>query len=175
MIPCSGKKVCTRNFAQYAHRLPIETELNFFNTYFAHHNIALMMGPINKLLCIDIDTNDPEVSDMVLDTCGDTVSKFGSKGMTYIYKVDYIPKNMMFVSKEHGCMLEFLCNGRFTVIPPSKHPNGLNYEWTSEKDLLESYDHLPSIDKKSLEKIEAYMRSKHDCMELKELLKLKAA
>lgn len=168
VIPCAGKKVCTRNFGHYANRLPNSNELKFFEANFATRNIALMMGRVNNLMCIDIDTNDQEVIDFVIGTCGETVAKFGSKGMTYIYRTEDTFENKMFVSETKGCMLEFLCNGRFTVIPPSKHPNGNNYVWKSA-NLLDSWDDLPVIAESQLDDVESYMRKQHNTLELKEI------
>lgn len=170
VIPADGKKVIVDSFGQYSFRIPKPNEINYFKKRYKNKNIGLMMGPVNNLMCIDVDTNLQGVMKVVEDEAPKTpVAKFGSKGITKIYRMSRKTNNM-FVSRKHGCMLEFLCTSKYTIIPPSIHPNtGAAYKWIGG-NLLDNLDEIPEIEFKHLKKIEDYMRSL-GCEDLEEIKK----
>lgn len=170
VIPADGKKVIVDSFGQYSFRAPMANEIDFFKKRYMNKNIGLMMGPVNNLMCIDVDTNLKQVLDVVNKETPDTpVAKFGSKGITKIYRMTRKTNNM-FIHKENGCMLEFLCSSKYTIIPPSMHPNtGEPYKWIGGS-LLDNLDDIPVIKESHLKKIEEYMRS-IGCEDLEEIRK----
>lgn len=168
VIPANGKRVPVDNFGRYSHKLPDKAEIEFFKTRFRNHNIGVMMGPINGLMVLDVDTDDKRVMQFIHQNVPKTnVKKFGKKGMTLFYKA-VRKTNAMYISKEGGCQLEFLCSSRYTVIPPSIHPETKRpYNWVGQ-DLLTGFDDIPEITENHLDKIDNYLREKHDCITLKE-------
>lgn len=173
VIPVSGKRVKILNFGQYSHRLPNEAEINFFKKLHGKRNIGLMLGPINNLMCIDIDTDDKWVSDMIESIAPVTpCEKFGSKGKTKFYRAS-LSKNEMLLTEDEGCVLEFLCTTKQTVIPPSKHPNKNKYVWL-KAPLLDCLDDIPEIRQSQLDEISQEMSKHKKIIGFKEYLKLKS-
>jgi hypothetical protein len=166
-IPVKGKKVCTPNFGTYSHRVPNRHERTLWKRDYSDYNIGLMLGPVNGIMAIDIDTNNQDVMDVVKDIAGDSpCAKFGSKGLTLFYKSNHM-KNEMLMNLEHGCMLEFLCTSKQTVIPASIHPRtGEPYKWIGG-EIIENINSLPSVDGFKLNKIFKYMKQTYDVMDLK--------
>jgi len=119
VIPVLGKRVGVKDFGQYSHRLPTKLEIKRFKDTKADYNVGLMLGRINNLMCIDVDTDLDDVLGLIESACPQTpTAKFGSKGITKFYR-STLNYNESFCSLEHGCMLEFHGTSRQTVIPPS--------------------------------------------------------
>lgn len=173
VIPAGlDKKVIIDNFAAYSYQVAPKNVIEFWKARHKSKNLGIMLGPVNNLIAIDIDTNKKDVIDLALDKLPKTVSKFGSKGMTLFYKFDFTKKyigHTWLISKEHGCMLEFLLSCRYTVIPPSIHPTTKKpYTWLNG-NLLEGYNDIPYITNNDLDLLEDYMRVKYDCLDFQEI------
>jgi len=159
VIPSDGKKVIISSFGQYSFRGPKRNEVNFFKKRYANNNVGLMLGPVNNLIAIDVDTDLKGVLSVVENEAPKTpCAKFGKKGITKFYK-GVRPKNNMFITRKHGCMLEFLCSSKYTIVPPSIHPEtNAPYRWVGSS-VLDAYDDIPEIKPQHLQAIEHYMRS----------------
>lgn len=174
VIPVNGKKVPVSNFGQYSHRLPTKTERAYFNARFPGYNIGLMLGPINGLMAIDIDTNNKDVLEMIASVTPETpVEKIGKRGKTSIYRSTLLTNDMM-LSLNHGCMLEYLCTSKQTVIPPSIHPGTkAPYKWLSGS-LMDNFRNIPSITQDILDEIKEWMVKKYQVMGFKQYSQLKS-
>lgn len=170
VIPSDGKKVIVESFGQYSFRVPKLNEINYFKGRYKNKNIGFMLGPVNNMMVIDVDTDLKGVLDVVEKEAPATpVAKFGKKGISKFYRMTRKTNNM-FVNKKHGCMLEFLCSSKYTIIPPSIHPDTLSpYEWVGGS-ILDNIEDIPEIKLSHLQKIEDYMRS-IDCLDLDEIKK----
>jgi len=98
-----------------------------------------------QLVAIDIDTEEPdEVSAILSALPGSPVRKRGAKGETHFYLAPIdVPNRPYNNTLEPGVkrrMLDLLCHGRQTVLPPTIHPGtGSPYRWTT-LDTLENFD-----------------------------------
>lgn len=100
--------------------------------YLTKANIGLLCGSPSGVICIDIDTPDLEIQQIILDNLPETpVMKKGKKGVNFFYRhngestVNY--KNPI-LKKDN--LFELISTGRQTVLPPSIHPDSKKaYEW----------------------------------------------
>jgi len=170
VIPSRGKKVAVPSFGQYSFRAPSRNEINFFKGRFPRGNIGLMLGRFNNMMAIDIDTDKKDVIDMIESVLPETpVEKRGKKGKTMFYRTS-LDHNVMHVSKENGCMLEYLCSSKYTIIPPSVHPETKKeYVWL-KGTLLDELDNIPELSKNSLKEINTYMNNKYKTKDLSDLI-----
>jgi len=106
--------------------------------------VGVVLGKVSGIVAIDFD-NQPELCERIYKMLpGSPVIKKGSKGFTAFYKYNGEGSRRWVVDGEVIC--ELLSDGRQTVIPPSQHPNGNNYEWlTSETLLTIDKNELPSL------------------------------
>jgi hypothetical protein len=174
VIPVDGKRVPVSNFGKYSHRLPNANEIKYFKARFPMHNIGLMLGPVNNLMGIDIDTNNTDVLKVIEFLAPETpVEKIGKRGKTSFYRSNILTNEMMF-NKDEGCMLEFLCTSKQTVIPPSIHPSTKNkYRWLSGT-LLDNIKNIPQITQDILDEIKEWMVKKYQVINFKEYSTLKS-
>lgn len=171
IIPVKGKRVGVLDFGQYSHRLPNRTEIEVFKMTKGQYNIGLMLGRINNLMCIDVDTDREDVMELIENEAPATpVAKFGKKGITKFYRTT-LNYNESFCSYDHGCMLEFHGTSRQTVIPPSIHPETKEpYVWAG-KSLIEGLDEIPPIKPKALFKIKEYIQNKYKTVDMRTFLR----
>lgn len=99
-------------------------------------NIALLLGESSGVIALDLDTDNPEILDKIKHLLPESpVEKRGSKGYTRFFR--YTGERTEVVHYNKKVVLEILSTGKKTTIPPSIHPNGATYVWTSEKELLD--------------------------------------
>lgn len=173
VIPVKGKKVGVVDFGKYSHRLPYRNEIDLFKKTKGHYNIGLMLGRINNLMAIDVDTDLKDVMEFIdIETPETPVSKFGKKGITKFYR-STLNYNESMCDIDHGCMLEFHGTSRQTVIPPSIHPDTKSpYVWVGSS-LLESLKDIPPITSKALSKIRDYMTGNYKITDMRTFLREK--
>ncbi|WP_114943489.1 bifunctional DNA primase/polymerase [Microvirga calopogonii] len=97
------------------------------------------------LLAVDIDREEL-VAAILAVLPPVVVAKKGRKGLTIFYRGDTDRlRSRGFKIDGHG-VLDFLSHGKQTVLPPSLHPAGVFYEWTTEATLLDvKLDGLPEF------------------------------
>ena len=105
-------------------------------------NIALILGEPSGVIALDLDTDDKELLSKIEALLPHSpVEKKGSKGWTRFFKFTgehtdalkvFNPANGKF-----EVILEVLSTGSKTTIAPSRHPNGSDYVWTTDKTLLD--------------------------------------
>lgn len=102
--------------------------------------MGLLLGKISNCVAIDID--DLEFADLVPKS---PVVKIGARGETRFFKYNGEPNR-----NYKG--LEIKSTGTYTIIPPSIHPDGMAYTWTSG-DLTQE---LPDLPKDLIEKLDIH-------------------
>lgn len=99
-------------------------------------NVAVMLGATSGIVALDLDTDSPEILDVIGALLPESpVEKRGSKGYTRFFR--YTGQQTEMLKFNGNVILEVLAGGKKTTLPPSRHPNGADYVWTSDKTLLD--------------------------------------
>jgi hypothetical protein len=115
-------------------------------------NIGLLCGEPSGVICIDIDTDDPNLVKMILDSLPETpVMKKGKKGVNFFYRYNGESTNNYknpLTKKDN--LFELISTGRQTVLPPSIHPDTKKpYLWC-KKDGSSTHTSLLDVEKVDL-------------------------
>jgi len=132
-------------------------------------NIGLLCGEPSGVVCIDIDTFDEDIEQIILNSLPETpVMKKGKKGVNFFYRfngeatVNY--KNPL---TKRDNLFELISTGRQTVLPPSIHPDTKEpYEWCDKEGNPAPHtltntdlDSLPTLPKNWLRDLDLQIRS----------------
>jgi hypothetical protein len=110
--------------------------------------------------CVDIDTDDKEFADAIFEAIGPSpVKRRGSKGCAAYYRgneaLDERGARVTWYIDEKPC-LDLLLPGSQSVLPPTRHPNGELYVWTTPDTLAEfTPDELPELPDDTVDRIDA--------------------
>lgn len=146
VIPCNGKRAFLTGWQQFSERMPDGYEQTEWLRSHQDCNIGLPLGPVSRLCCVDIDTDDPDEIAMIKAVLPATpYERVGKKGMALIYRWDGQP-NFKLKTPDGRQPLEFLGKGNQVILDPSIHPDtGEPYTAsTILSDVLEDIPHLPS-------------------------------
>jgi hypothetical protein len=127
------------NWSKYNLELPDEPLTDPENK---QTGIAICPGPASGVMCIDIDTKDQDLLEMLKRILPTTpVQRFGSKGIGLIYAYNPNINSQIF---EH-IQVQIFANSGALAIPPSYHGEiQKEYKWIGTHDLLSiNKDHLP--------------------------------
>jgi hypothetical protein len=109
---------------------------------FPDAGVAVATG-YGGLVAVDVDTDDPDIVRALLKVLGEAaVSRRALKGFASFYRVkgDTVP------SRQFKGVLDVLGCGRNCIVPPSKHPSGVEYRWITPATLLNTPLHaLPIV------------------------------
>lgn len=159
VIPLAPRQKGPRlaNWSQYCRQLMSpDTAL----TYNGHNfNIGLCLGEASGVVAVDVDTDDPELLAKIEKILPlSPVKKRGAKGYTAFYK--FAGQTSKSVKNDKGTAgLDFLSSGRQTVLPPSVHPSGAEYVWTTEATLLTfPKEQLPRLSETVIEQLVALFK-----------------
>jgi hypothetical protein len=133
------------DWTRYTKRRPTEIELSHW-THWPDAGLGVVLGEISNLTCIDKDYDLPGGEDALQRFIPDSiVSKRGEKGWTRFYQFNGERSCSFDVNDRR--VLDILSTGRQTVIPPTMHPSGCHYVWTSHDTLfdLTSTRDLPKL------------------------------
>lgn len=111
------------------------------------------------LVAIDID--DDSLIDAISAVLPPImVAKRGRKGFTALYRAaEPLPSKNYRTADKRG-LLDFLSVGKQTVLPPTAHPAGGQYEWITERTLLDtSTAELPEITSAHVIEMEEALRA----------------
>lgn len=135
--------------------------------YGKNNNIGLALGPASGLCAVDVDTDDPEWLGKIKKILPfSPVQKKGKKGFTAFYKYNGLPSKSV-KSDDGDAGIDFLSMGKQTVLPPSVHPMGMNYEWLTGETLLTfPKDKLPELNETTLDQLLALFRPRVKKVEL---------
>lgn len=132
------------NWSAYADKKPTAMEVQQWKTW-VNANIGFPLGGVNQVVALDFDNDILGLHEKIEAIAGvSPVKKKGAKGFTAFYKSSGEKNYKWNVEKQSVC--ELLSKGRQTVIPPSTHPSGVDYEWITEQKLLNTpIDSLPTL------------------------------
>jgi Bifunctional DNA primase/polymerase, N-terminal len=145
-----------RNWTSYCSNLPKpETQASWLRAY-AHCGLGLGLGheviPGYRIAAVDVDDDDfVRLATVIVG--GDAASKVGKKGRTLFVVVpsgDKIKSTKLLDAEKRGA-IDFLFNGRMTLLPPSLHPETRQpYKWTSGSLLDVELSTLPVFNSQKL-------------------------
>ena len=131
-----GKGYALKGLNIHADRIPTLLEAEGYADSLQESNVAVMLGQVSGIVALDLDTDEPEVMKVIEGLLPDSpVEKKGSKGFTRFFR--YTGQQTEMLKYNGKVILEVLAGGKKTTLPPSLHPNGANYVWTSKKTLLD--------------------------------------
>lgn len=149
---------------KFSKNFPTHKEQMFYVEHFKNHEIGLACGVASKVVAIDFDyvqMGDSEfIENLIIGALPITqVIKKGAKGWTRFYHYDDSVVNRG-IDRMGVRMVDVLSTGRLTVLPPSKHKAGVNYQWIGGVDLLnadqQDMERITHIHIKQLEEISEY-------------------
>jgi len=169
-IPCFATDSPHAPWTSYYLRQRLPDEIRALIAEYPNACLGVVCG-YNNLLCVDIDTDDPDIINAILLALPPwTVAKRGSKGLTIFFRYRGRPDgicNRYFHLREadgkksDAPFCEILWEGRKTTTPPSMHPKtGSPYIWVkSEHTLFNTPVYkLPEITEAHLEALEAALK-----------------
>ncbi len=111
--------------------------------------IGLCLGPASGVMALDFDDDVNGLHDRILAMVPESpVKKMGRKGFTAFYRYGGEKSVNLKVHTPTGSItvLDVLSEGRHTVMPPTRHPMGMEYRWLTEKTLENTLPHeLPEL------------------------------
>lgn len=129
-----AKKVALRKWGEFQTKLPseVETTENFRNP---DAQISIVCGKISGIVIIDIDIGASQENIDFLNTFSTLRVKTPSGGFHLYFKY---PENIEKIKSGDymfgpGSHIDIKADGGLATIPPSKYPNGIEYEWEGEK------------------------------------------
>lgn len=116
--------------------------------------VALGYG---NIIAVDVDTVDPaQLAAIAAVVPLSTVAKTGAKGWTAFYRSSEPMASRHYADAQRRGIVDLLGVGTQTVLPPSPHPNGFAYRWTTRETLLTvPASQLPEITADIAEQLEA--------------------
>lgn len=124
--------------------------------------VALVLGKINNVCAVDIDSSDFKITELIPDT---PLIKKGDRTRvgTYFYQhcPDLSPK-LNFGSTADNDSVDFLNGHNITVLPPTMHKSGEPYIWIGEATALMKVQasELSILDKSHLQSIDYHYKNK---------------
>lgn len=146
-----------KGWSAYCDALPNKDTVSEWEKLDGPNNIGLCLGPASGVVALDIDTDDPEILDIILPLLPPSpCEKKGAKGFTRFYRfLGEKNKTIVFNGK---VVLEILSSKKKTTIPPSKHPDGMDYTWTESTLHEVDVKELPVIPPFLMDHISARLR-----------------
>lgn len=133
------------DWTRFSKRMPSEIDLSHWVTW-PDAGIGVVLGEISNLIALDKDYDLPGGEDALQRVIPPSpVTKRGEKGWTRFFQFGG-ERSCAFDVNERR-VLDVLSTGRQTVIPPSAHPSGCSYVWTTEQTLYDiiSAQDLPQL------------------------------
>ena len=137
------------DWARYCDRMPTEIETEIWTRW---PDAGVCIAINDTLKVIDIDTDDPELRAAIEAVLPPVmVAKKGQKGYTAFYRgsPDIVsrPYNLRVPGGLQTRVIDLLCRGRQTVLPPTIHPDiDAPYVWTTDDTLADTpIEKLPEL------------------------------
>lgn len=132
----ASKMPAVKGWSDYCYRLPTIEETTSWCRNFSETNLDVCLGEASGIIALDIDTTDERILKEIMPLLPESpVVKKGSKGETRFFR--YLNEKTDTLKFNGEMVVEILSGGKKTTIPPSRHPNGCDYVWTSEMTLLD--------------------------------------
>lgn len=132
------------DWSRFCDRMPTAIEMEIWPGW-AAANVGAALGASSgpgawQLVAVDLDTDDPAIKTAVYGAIPQSpVKKRGRKGETGFYLASAAVVNRPYNDANKQRLLDLLCHGRQTVLPPSVHPKtGQPYVWITP-DTLETF------------------------------------
>jgi len=130
-----SKMPAIKNWTEYCYRLPTVDERMSWMRNFSETNLDVALGEASGIIALDLDCTDQRILDVIVPMLPESpVVKKGAKGETRFFR--YTGEQTETLKFNGEMVVEILSSNKKTTIPPSRHPNGCTYIWTSDKDLL---------------------------------------
>lgn len=158
----SGQWWPAHDWQQYGTRLPSRFEMEIWPRW-PDAGIGLALGessapPGLRLVAMDVDTDDAIISKAILSALpASPVRKKGRTGQTAFYLAPPSIDNAAYNDTNKKRVLDVLCSGRQTILPPTLHANtGQPYVWLTP-DTLENFSvaDLPVLPDDVIERLDA--------------------
>lgn len=114
---------------EYSMRHPSREEVFMWESW-PLASIGILTGKLSQIIALDFDYREDIAKEIEKVVPVSPLRKKGAKGYTAFYKYNGEENTKWSVNGE--VVLELLSDGRQTLIPPSIHPTGLQYEWITE-------------------------------------------
>jgi len=142
-VPYGSKKAVIQGWQKWCDELPPLELTEAWDKEYQDKpvNYALALGPASNICAIDVDVNGDEAKRIAPDS---NFEKTGKKGYTRFYL--YNPRH---TSKKNfrGLHVDYLTRGAYTLLPPSKHPDGMEYKWSGlYQSLIHLMEPLPQLE-----------------------------
>ena len=160
------KRPAIKRWQDFCRRQPNSTEFSGWMESYQEYNVGLALGAsIGEQQLIAIDVDDDTMIDRVrYAIMSDPPAKIGKKGITFFMLADSKVTNTKFVNRapdrKSGTLVEILALGSQTVLPPSIHPEGMEYRWVGESLLESDVSALPILTDAMIDEITAYAHGK---------------
>jgi hypothetical protein len=165
-----GEWYAESGWQRFCDRLPTEYETRAWATW-EDAGVCIALG-MNDVVAVDIDTTDEAITQAIMSVLPPSpVGKRGAKGYTLffranVYRTDPDTGEITGVVKSKPYdvhrerVVDLLCHGRQTVLPPSIHPEtGRAYSWLDDDAGLSVHepDDLPMLPDDIAEQISAVL------------------
>jgi hypothetical protein len=146
------------DWQRFCERQPTSFEIDLWSGW-PDAGICVALGRASNLIAVDFDYGPPELREALEALLPPSpVRKRGAKGYTAFYRFSTeLPSRKWNVGQQS--VIELLAHGRQTVLPPTQHPDGMEYSWLTT-DTLEntSARELPELPADLVEQIERVVR-----------------
>lgn len=149
LIPVKGKIPIIENWQRFCESQMDEKTAELFDEKYSQFGIGLPCGPANKLVCVDIDSLDKKIHNIIPPSPIRREGRPGREVRFFKYTENIKSQNLLHVG------IEILSIGRQVVLPPSIHPDtNKPYQWMTPDNLLDyNLNDLPVLDLSFLSKI----------------------
>jgi hypothetical protein len=147
-----------KDWQRYCDRLPTMFEINSWIGW-PDAGVCVVLGTASNLIAVDFDYGPDDLrAKLEALITPSPVRKRGAKGYTSFYRATTdLPSRKWNVGRQS--VIEILGHGRQTVLPPTVHPDGMEYAWLTP-DTLEDVraDDLPELPVDLIERIDETVR-----------------
>ena len=156
----ASKKAMIKDYSRFCYELPKAHDIAAWSEGYKETNIALCLGEASGIIALDVDTEDERILNEILPLLPSSpVEKKGAKGFTRFFR--YKGEATQLVKFNGEVVLEILSSNKKTTLPPSRHPNGCDYVWTTDKGLVDiDKESLPLLPPFLVANIESHLRTK---------------
>lgn len=143
----SGKIPAIADWSQYADDLPIDSDIDAWNIYGTPSGVGIVCGEASNLCCVDIDSNDPELTRRLMAIMPPTARILGrpGRGGKFLFRLREFPNDdIVAVSTKAGFndgagkqVVEIFVSKCQIAVPPSVHSiledgEEIYYKWADD-------------------------------------------
>lgn len=140
------KKAFTEAWQQYSTRMVTPEEQQEWLRRYPNYNLGLPLGEQSGLIAVDVDTDDPKVTEILREILPPTPwVRRGKKGAVYIYRWNG-HRTFRIRTMQGASVLEVLSSGTQVVLPPSIHPE-TQMPYVANSDLTLVLDQVQALPK----------------------------